>query len=149
MVYTPLTEKAMKIAFKAHLEQTDKAGLPYFHHPLHLAEQFDDEKIVATALLHDVIEDTPLTFADLIKEDIPDDVIEALRLLTRDKNVDYEHYIYALADNPIARKVKIADLKHNMDTTRLRPDNSKTKYNAEKIKTRLEKYKRAYDFLRG
>ena len=148
MIYTKLTEKAMKIAFSAHVNQTDKAGLPYFHHPMHLAEQFNDEKLVATALLHDVVEDTQVTFDDLEKAEIPKDVIIALKLLTHDNHQDYNEYIKKIADNDIARKVKIADLQHNMDETRLREDNSVSPYDAAKIEKRREKYRNAYAFLK-
>ena len=89
MLYTPLTEKAMKIAFSAHIEQTDKAGLPYFHHPMHIAEKFNDEHLIATALLHDVIEDTDITIDDLRKNNIPEEILTALTLLTRDKSKNY------------------------------------------------------------
>lgn len=155
MIYTPLTEKAMKIAFEAHKGQVDKAGLPYFHHPLHLAEQFDGEtpaiaeKLVTAALLHDVVEDTEWTFDGLREAGIPDDVVEAVKLLTHGKDVDYDAYITAINENDIARKVKMADLRHNLDETRLREDNSVLPYDADKIAGRRERYKRALSYLRG
>lgn len=148
MIYTPLTENAMKIAFDAHKDQKDKSGLPYFHHPMHLAEQFNDEKLVATAMLHDIVEDTSITFEDLKKANIPDDVLSALKLLTHENHQNYDEYIKKIANNEIARKVKMADLQHNMDETRLRPDNCTNAYDAEKIKKRRDKYKAAYTFLK-
>ena len=78
----------------------------------------DDELSVCTALLHDVIEDTEITFEDLTGE-FPEEVVEALRCLTRDKNMNYFDYIRNLRKNPIAKKVKQADLLHNSDVTRL------------------------------
>ena len=80
MIYTALTNKAMKIAYSAHHGQTDKSGLPYIFHPYHLAEQMTDETSTCVALLHDVVEDTPLSLDDLAQK-FPPAVIEALRLL--------------------------------------------------------------------
>ena len=70
------------------------------------------------ALLHDVVEDTDITFENLEKE-FPIEVIQCLKLLTHDKSVDYIEYVKKIKDNSIARKVKLADLKHNSDRTRL------------------------------
>ena len=79
MIYTPLTKKAINICFQAHKEQKDKTGLPYVFHPFHLAEQMKDETTTVVALLHDVVEDTNITFNDLRKEGFPEEVITALR----------------------------------------------------------------------
>ena len=68
MIYTPLTNKAMRLAYAAHQGQTDQAGLPYIFHPFHLAEQMEDEISVCAALLHDVVEDTPITLEELEQE---------------------------------------------------------------------------------
>lgn len=119
MIYTPLTRKATMIAYAAHDGQKDKSGLPYIFHPWHLAESMTDEASTIAALLHDVAEDTDVTLADLAREGFSEEVMEALRLLTHDKAVPYMDYVRALAHNPIARKVKLADLAHNSDTTRL------------------------------
>ena len=93
MIYTELTKKAMKIAFQAHKEQVDKAGVPYIYHPIHLAEQMEDETTICVALLHDVIEDGDITAADLEKEGFREEMIEALKLLTHDEAVPYMEYI--------------------------------------------------------
>ena len=119
MIYTPMTKKALKLCFEAHKEQVDKTGLPYVFHPFHLAEQMDDEASTVCALLHDVIEDTPITLADLEKMGFPTEVLEALSLLTHDENVPYMDYVRSISANPIATRVKIADLTHNSDGTRL------------------------------
>ena len=84
MIYTALTKKAMRIAFDAHKDQVDKAGLPYIFHPCHLAEQMEDEVSVCAALLHDVVEDSSMTFDDLAVQGIPTAVIDVLKLLTHD-----------------------------------------------------------------
>lgn len=109
----------MKIAFDAHRGQTDKAGIDYVNHPLHLAESMDTEAETCAALLHDVVEDTTWAFEQLIAQGIPKESVEAIRRLTHDQSVPYLDYIASLRDNPIAVKVKLADLTHNSDLTRL------------------------------
>ena len=117
MIYTPLTIRAMNIAYAAHHGQVDKAGVPYVFHPLHLAEQMDDEISCCAALLHDTVEDTDVTLEQLAAE-FPDEVVEAVRLLTHEPNQDYFEYVRAIRGNPIAMKVKFADLDHNSDQSR-------------------------------
>lgn len=117
MIYTALTKKAMRIAYDAHHGQVDKTGDPYIFHPFHLAEQMEDEFTTCAALLHDVVEDTAVAFEDLEAE-FPSEVTEALRLLTHEKDTPYLDYVAAIADNPIARSVKLADLEHNSDESR-------------------------------
>lgn len=140
MLYTTQTRKAMQLAYLAHQGQSDRSGVPYIFHPLHLAEQMRTEDEIVTALLHDVVEDTSVSLADLEREGFSPEVIGAVRLLTHDKGVDYMDYIRALKDNPIARSVKLADLKHNSDLTRL-------KDHSEKTRERLEKYAAAIKLL--
>lgn len=142
MIYTDLTKKALKITFSAHKEQVDKTGLPYVFHPFHLAEQMDDELSVCAALLHDVVEDTEITFEELKSLGIPDDVIDTLSLLTHDDDVPYMDYVQKIKDsgNPIAKAVKLADLRHNSDLTRFSDVDGKTL-------DRLEKYKAAIELL--
>lgn len=120
MIYTSHTKEALRLAFEGHRGQTDKAGIDYIHHPLHVAEQMDTEEEICAALLHDVVEDTSWTIEDLRAHDIPEPSLEAIALLTRtDTDGAYLDYIRALAHNPIAKKVKLADLKHNSDPGRL------------------------------
>jgi len=119
MIYTELTRKAMKIAFQAHRDQVDKTGLPYVFHPFHLAEQMTDEYTTCAALLHDVAEDTDITLEQLAAQGFPEPVMTALRLLTHDSAVPYMDYVRAIKPNPIARAVKLADLRHNSDLSRL------------------------------
>lgn len=140
MIYTETIKKAMKIAYKAHNGQFDKSGAPYIYHPIHLAEQMTDEVTIITALLHDVIEDTDYTIDKLRAEGIPEICLEALWLLTHKAQESYTQYIYNLKQNPIAKIVKLADLKHNSDITRLNVID-------EKAKERLEKYAEAILFL--
>ena len=117
MIYTEMTVKAMRLAYEAHLGQVDYNNIPYIYHPIHLAEQMEDEVTCTVALLHDVVEDTEFTFADLEKE-FPAEVIEALRLLIHEAGVDYFDYVRKIKTNPIAKRVKLEDLKHNSDESR-------------------------------
>ena len=142
MIYTPLTKKALKLCFDAHKDQVDKTGIPYVFHPFHLAEQMNDEISTVCALLHDVIEDTEYTFADLSEMGFPEAVIEVLRLLTHESDVSYMDYVEKISHNPIATRVKLADLRHNSDTSRM------DEMDEWAIK-RNEKYLRAIDFLMG
>lgn len=117
MIYTPLTNTAMRIAYQAHHGQLDYNGIPYIFHPIHLAESMDDEISCCVALLHDTVEDTALTIEDL-KAVFPPEVTDAVALLTHSNGTDYFDYVRAIKDNPIARKVKLADLAHNSDQSR-------------------------------
>lgn len=118
MINTKLTRLASKIAYKAHEGQTDKAGVPYIFHPIHIAEQMDNEESCIVALLHDVVEDSNITLEYLSKY-FNEDIIEALRILTKEENDDYVEYIKRVKTNKLATKVKLKDLEHNMDLTRL------------------------------
>ena len=141
MIYTVLTMQAMKLAYEAHHGQVDKAGVPYIHHPLHLAEQMPDEMSTCVALLHDVVEDTSVTIEEL-ESLFPSEVTQAVALMTHADGVDYFDYVRAIASNPIARRVKLADLAHNSDASRL-GDGAL----AERVQKRLEKYQRAREIL--
>ena len=140
MIYTQLTNRAMQIAYRAHHGQTDRSGVPYVFHPFHLAEQMETEETTVAALLHDVAEDTELTLDDLRETGIPERVLEALALLTHDPAVPYLEYVARLKDNEIARAVKLADLKHNSDLTRL------NRVGPRDLE-RVEKYRRAMEIL--
>ncbi|MBR4080194.1 MAG: HD domain-containing protein [Clostridia bacterium] len=142
MLYTPLTKKAMKIAFAAHRDQVDKSGMPYIYHPMHLAEQMTDEATTCVALLHDVIEDTEMTLAQLAAEGFTPEIMDALRLMTHDDSVPYMDYVAAIRENPIASAVKLADLKHNSDLTRLDTVD-------DKARARAAKYAQAIALLTG
>ena len=140
MIYTELTKKAMKLSFDAHKNQVDKTGMPYIFHPFHLAEQMNSEIAIVCALLHDVVEDTEYTIDDLQSMGFPKDVLDVLQLLTHDKDVPYMDYVKNLSINPIAKQVKLADLRHNSDLTRL-------DFVDEIALERVEKYQKAIEFL--
>lgn len=147
MVYTKQTRKAMQLAFHAHEKQVDKTGVPYIFHPIHLAEQCEDERTTTVALLHDVVEDSEWTFEDLKEMGFESEIIEALKLLTHEKGTPYMNYVHKIKENPIATKVKILDLKHNLDITRV-PEGEREEF-LQKMKEKREKYKEAYTYLSG
>ena len=142
MIYTELTNKALRIAYDAHAGQLDKCGSPYIAHPLHVAEQMNDEASTCVALLHDVVEDSAVTLDDLAR-DFPPEVIEGIRLMTHDPGVDYLDYVRAIKGNPLAKMVKLADLAHNSDETRFagRP------VAPEELERRRRKYAAAREIL--
>ncbi len=109
----------MEVCYEAHKGQKDHGGTPYVFHPLHLAEQMSTEDEVVTALLHDVAEDTDVTMEMLKEMGFPGRVMEALALLKHEPGTPYMAYILQLRSNPLARRVKMADLAHNSDLTRL------------------------------
>lgn len=143
MIYTALTNKAMKIAYDAHHGQSDCNGVPYIFHPYHLAEQMCDEITTCVALLHDVVEDTDVTVEQLEKV-FPKEVTEAVKLLTHDDNTDYFEYVRAIKSNPVARTVKMADLMHNSDQSRIV---DKKAVSVEKLEHWNKKYALALQIL--
>ena len=140
MIYTDMTKLALRLCYDAHRNQLDRGELPYVYHPLHLAEQMHDESTIIVALLHDVIEDTKYDLEDLERRGFGREVLDALALLTHDDSTCYMDYIAAIRDNPIARTVKLADLKHNSDLSRL------NKITPED-RQRVRKYQRAQAIL--
>lgn len=136
-----MLNKAIIIASEAHNGQFDKAGKPYILHPLRVMFYVEgDIKEQCTAVLHDVAEDTSVTIEYLKNQGFDDDIITALKLLTRTDDEDYMEYILKLKSNAIAKAVKLADLKDNMDMTRITNP-------SEKDFERLEKYKKAKALL--
>ncbi len=140
MIYTDLTKKAMQICFEAHKYQLDKSGVPYVFHPYHIAEQMTTEETVAVALLHDIVEDTPMSIPDLVLLGFPESVTDAVALLTHNPDQDYMDYLLNIRKNPIARAVKLADLRHNSDLSRLDCID-------DKAVRRYEKYQKAIKLL--
>lgn len=140
MIYTPTTKKAMKLMFEKHKDQVDKSGMPYVFHPMHVAESMEDENTTVVALLHDIVEDTDMTLDDLRQLGFNEECLTALNLMTHDESVDYFDYVVSIGENDIARKVKMSDLKHNSDLTRLSNV-------TEKDLMRVEKYKRCLNYL--
>ena len=139
MIYTEMTNKAMKLAYTAHLNQYDLSGIPYIFHSYHIAEQMKDEISVCVALLHDVIEDTYIEIKD-IENIFPKEVIENLKLLTLTQDIEYFEYINQIKTNPIAKAVKLADIEHNLDQSRINNKISENKL--IRMKNKYEKAKR-------
>ena len=136
----PMLQLALSIAKAAHRGQFDKAGIDYIEHPIYVASQVDSEEEKAVALLHDVIEDSPFTAEELLLAGLPETVVTAVQILSKKKGQDYQTYLKTVKSNPLARAVKLADLKHNSDLSRL--ENI-----TDKDLERLEKYKKAIDYL--
>ena len=138
MLYSALINKAIDIAYSAHQGQKDKSGRPYFLHPVVVASQMDTESEVCVALLHDVIEDTDVTLGEL-QAIFPEEITQAVKVLTHKEGVDYLDYIREIKSNPIARKVKLADLNHNSDITRLDSPEQIEAFNKRRQKYELAK----------
>jgi hypothetical protein len=111
-------EDAVVIAAKLHRGQVDKQNRPYILHCVAVAAQMDTEFERIVAVLHDVLEDTNTEIKYLRFGGVPDDVLELVQVLTRQPEELYEDYIRRVRENPIARKVKLADLNHNLDAKR-------------------------------
>ena len=112
-------ERAIQLATSAHAGQTDKAGQPYVLHPTRVMDSVTSPQEKMAAILHDVVEDTPITFEDLAEEGFHKDVIDAIRALTKfdgESRIDAAH---RAGRNPIARQVKLADVADNMDMSRI------------------------------
>ena len=131
-----MLEKAKEIAEKAHAGQRDKGGNPYILHPIRVMERCETELEKITAVLHDVLEDSEYTLEDLRKEGFADEILEALICLTHLEGEGYMEYIARICGNPLAARVKYADLQDNMDLSHI-PNPT------EKDHARLEKYKKA------
>lgn len=135
-----MLEKAIQIAIEAHQGQTDRAGTSYILHLIRVmnAGQTKNEKICG--ILHDLVEDTPWTFEALRKEGFSEEVISALVCVTKQPNESYTHFIERIKKNSLATKVKLNDLRDNMDITRLT-------FITEEDTQRLNKYLKAYHSL--
>ncbi len=143
--YGLLKEKAFKIASEAHQGQLDKGGSPYIEHVLKVAEIVDmahhNDEFYIVALLHDVIEDTDMTFSDIKNFGFNERIVHSLKALTKRKSETYENYLKRVRQDSAARAVKIADLTHNSDLSRIK-EPSQADYD------RIKKYEKALAFLR-
>ncbi len=119
MIETRLTAAAAGLAQQAHSGQKDKGGAPYIEHVFTVANAMDTEEETCVALLHDVLEDSDFTADDMRDIGMSDTVIETVELLTHDHAVEYFDYIRQVRENPLATKVKRADLEHNADLSRM------------------------------
>jgi (p)ppGpp synthase/HD superfamily hydrolase len=135
-----MLEKALEIAMAAHKGQTDRGGQPYIFHPIRVMSSVKGYKEKVVALLHDVVEDSEYTLDDL-NAHFTQDVVMAVDLLTKDGTVDYDLYIAEIAENPTARRVKLADMEDNMDISRLHGEITMDDH------WRLEKYHKYHHIL--
>ncbi len=129
-------DQAISIATKAHTGQRDKAGESYILHPLRIILKFQAEDEMIVAVLHDVVEDSSFTLESLKEYGFSEVVINAIASLTKSKSESYEDFVLRVSNNDLARKIKIEDIKDNLDLTRL----DKV---TDKDLARIEKYHQA------
>ena len=134
--------KAIQIAVSAHKEQVDKSGQPYILHLIRVMDAGETEQEKICGVLHDLVEDTDWTFEKLENEGFSEEIISALKCVTKQENEAYDVFISRIKENPLAIKVKLNDLRDNMDITRL-------VYITEKDTERLNKYLKAYQELKA
>ena len=137
---TVILERAIELAVKHHKGQVDKAGQPYILHPLRLmlAMSTEEERIVA--VLHDIVEDTPINLDDLRTEGFGEKIVGAIECVTKQDGEDYDSFIERISENPLATAVKLADLEDNMDLSRLAEV-------TDKDRTRVARYERSKQVL--
>ena len=133
-------DRAIELAKQHHEGQTDKAGKPYINHPLRVMNQVESEEEKIVAVLHDIVEDTDISLDDLRSEGFSEEVVSAVECLTKQDGENYDSYIERISFNPLAVKIKLADLEDNSDLTRL-PEVT------DKDLERLEKYDKALEKL--
>jgi (p)ppGpp synthase/HD superfamily hydrolase len=137
---TPCLEDAIALAARAHRGQKDRHGEPYILHVVRVMLRQRDEAARIVGVLHDVLEDTPTTLADLLSAGYSQEICEAVDCLTRRAGEPYEEMIARVAANPIARRVKLADLDDNLDSRRQESTD-------DAVLARREKYKSAWNSL--
>ena len=136
-----LYDRAYSLAKAAHAGQVDKSGEDYILHPVTVASFVETDTQKAVALLHDVLEDTDVT-EDELRSRFGNEITDAVVAMTHPKGMPYMDYIARIAENPLAKTVKMADLKHNMDLGRLKEVTERD------LKRVREKYEPAMDYLK-
>ncbi|MGV4464847.1 phosphohydrolase [Ornithobacterium rhinotracheale] len=136
-----MLEKAIQIAVKSHANQKDKAGAPYVLHLIRVMQKGETEEEQICGILHDLVEDTDWTFQRLDKEGFSNEIIEALKCVTKKENESYDDFIERISKNKLAARVKINDLEDNLDIKRLKS------LSLEDLE-RINKYLSAYNLLR-
>ena len=135
-------DRAIELAKQHHEGQTDKAGKPYIEHPLRVMNQVESEEEKIVAVLHDIVEDTDISLNDLRNEGFSEEVVSAVECLTKQDGENYDSYIERISFNPLAVKIKLADLEDNSDLTRLPEVTDKDLERIEKYDKALEKLTR-------
>lgn len=118
-------KEALAFAVEAHKGQKDKGKKPYIYHPIYVAEHVEGDIAKSVAYLHDVVEDTKYTLEDLRNAGFSDEIVDAVDVLTKREGMSYEKYIEKVAKNPLATTVKLADLEHNSQISRIENPNKK------------------------
>lgn len=144
-----MLNKAIEIAAKAHAGQSDKGGNPYILHPLRVMINCESENEKICAVLHDVIEDTEITFDTLKSEGFSEDILNALHCLTKQNGESYDDFISRILTNEIACKVKLADLLDNMNLSRIKNPNEKDKERNKKYQLATERISDALPYAEG
>ena len=137
-----IVKLALETATKAHKGQVDKAGKDYITHPIAVAEKVDTDAEKAVAYLHDVVEETDITLDNLKEMGFPDEIVAAVDCLTKRDGVPLSDYLLRVKGNALARTVKLADLAHNSDISRI-------PHPTEKDFRRVERYHREAAYLRS
>lgn len=114
-----MLEKAIAIAVEAHRGQIDKAGKSYILHPLRVMQRGKNDNEMIVGILHDTVEDTPVTIEMLRLEGFSDEILNALSCITKEQGEDYDHFIDRILTNPLAAQVKLYDMEDNMNRDRL------------------------------
>ena len=135
-------DRAIELAKQHHEGQTNKAGKPYIEHPLRVMNQVESEEEKIVAVLHDIVEDTDISLDDLRSEGFSEEVVSAVECLTKQDGENYDSYIERISFNPLAVKIKLADLEDNRDLTRLPQVTDKDLERLEKYDKALEKLTR-------
>ena len=138
-----MLQKALMMAYEIHKNQVDKGGNPYCLHPITIALNMQTEEQKIVALLHDVVEDSDTTLDDLRAEGFSEKIVMAVDAVSKKKGQDYGEYLRNIKSNELARAVKIGDLKHNSDLSRL------NRVPTEKDYKRVYRYQKALDYLLG
>ena len=133
-------ERAIEIAARTHAGQTDKGGAPYILHPLRVMLRVAPGAQQIVAVLHDVVEDSDVTFEDLEREGFAAEVISGLRSVTKVAGESYEDFVARAARDPVGKAVKLADLMENSDLSRIAQP-------SQKDLERVAKYRRAIAYL--
>lgn len=131
-----MLNKAVELATRVHTGQLDKGGTPYILHPLRVMLNTDNELERICAVLHDVVEDSDISFEDLRREGFSEEVITVLDCLTKRDGESYDDFISRVLTNETACRVKLADLCDNMNLTRIANP-------TEEDEVRLKKYNEA------
>ena len=134
-------KEALAFAVEAHKGQKDKGKKPYIYHPIYVAEHVEGDIAKSVAYLHDVVEDTKYTLEDLRNAGFSDEIVDAVDVLTKREGMSYEKYIEKVAKNPLATTVKLADLEHNSQISRIENPTKKDLKRCEMYHEMIEKLK--------